>query len=136
MTDHIPTQTDPAAQAAKTDCRVCGGDGYIDEPVDRRSDTGPPTSECEACNGTGRERVTVTTADAVPGTYVGTLDFDEDYTKAAEFAQWAVEKFTEAFETHAINVTRNGLDQINYRHVAQLNAAATLITEATKALRS
>jgi hypothetical protein len=39
-------------------CRVCGGDGYLDEPVDRRGDTGPPTPECSYCQGTGKSKVT------------------------------------------------------------------------------
>ena len=38
----------------KIDCRMCGGDGHV-APYNDTQNTGPPTSVCPACKGSGRE---------------------------------------------------------------------------------
>jgi len=38
----------------KIDCRVCGGDGHV-APYNDTQNTGPLTSVCPACKGSGRE---------------------------------------------------------------------------------
>jgi len=37
------------------DCRVCGGDGFLSEPVTHPMKTDNGNTTCPYCNGTGKE---------------------------------------------------------------------------------
>jgi len=41
--------------ASKRDCRVCGGDGFVEDIGELKRNQTNPNNDCPACKGTGRE---------------------------------------------------------------------------------
>ena len=71
----------------------------------------------------------------VPATKVlEPLDFDREYEDAALEVQSVLDEFTTRFEDHGITATRNGLDMINFSHVAELRSAGRKLQSALDAL--